>query len=461
MVLDAIENLSAPCQNSVLDALTQVQEIDAIDRDVFGDFEGIKALCQAAMRFSDDSQLLCAFCKAAAHVCTKSQLNRGIFRSEGGIRILLQFLSQAGSEKEIIACAEAFRAVCVSNDGNKKAAASLRGEFNSDELAETVCLDTSVPLFKIPTELGALDLLLDKLETYDDVGVQESCVWALRVLACDDDTRQATCAPSAVENRDYLANEDHFPRIRKFVRKHVKDPDVSPTLLEGLLFLLKEVGCNQNRIRDLVLYDDVLPKVRECLEKGSESLVRASLFVLRQFAFSDDIKDMLIEQNVHVMVLSALKKYTSNRAIVEQSFGLFANMTMRKPAIAQTLYEEPNRIVPVAQVILDTHQGKPNVIKTVLSTLRNVAKQSEECAQEIRDQEIFNYMRNLVTDMKCIVITSRTSSKDLIDHCGKLDAQKDNVRQWQTVCDICKQFLREFREDTEDIRDAAKYNKYY
>jgi len=460
MVLDCIESLGSSSSDAVLNALAEVLQIQANDRDTFGDFDGFKSLCQAAIRLSDQSLVLCAFCNAAAHLCTKSQLNRGIFRAEGGIRIVVQFLSQAHESSEVVACARALRSVCLANDGNKKAAANLDGEFNDEELMETECLDTTVPFFKTPNERGAIDLLVDRLEEYDgDVDVQESCVWALREITCDNDTRQSSCAPSAVQNRDYLSNEINFPRIRQIVRSRIKDPDIRPGLLEGLLCLLKEVSCNQYRIRDLVLEDNLLPIIAETLEKGSDSLVRAALFCLRQYAFLDDVKDVLLDQHFHVKVLTALKGHTINKAIVEQAFGIFSNMTMRKPDIARTLHEY--RIFAVSQVILDQHKGNPNVVKTVLSTLRNVATQCPECAQEIQEQGLFDYMRTVVIDMKNGTVVRRDESNDLIDHCGKLEAQTRGNQQWQAVFDICRQFLREFREDTGGIREATKYNEYY
>jgi len=463
MFMDAIEALAAESPEQIVAAMQLVQEMDPEDRDTFGDFDGIKALCEAAMRHSDNNQVMNAFCKAASFIVTKSPLNRGIFRSEGGIRILVQYLSQTEMPEDIAECAQAIRAACIMNDGNKKAAAQLKGEFNEEELAENECLDTTVPLFKIPTEKGALDLLLDRVEQFpEDMPLQEACVWALRVLACDDDLRQASCAPSAVENRDVLANKENFPRVRSLVRNHLKREGILKTkLFEGLLLLLKEVGCHQQRIHNLVLEDDVLPAIKETLQTGSENLVKASLFVLRQFAFSDDMKDLLTSQNVHSMAFEAVKRNTKNATIVEQSFGLFSNLTMRKPEIAQTLYDEPNRIVTVAQIILDVHKGNPSVLRSVIQTLRNVSKQVQDAATDMNEYEIFDLLRELVRKHQDHV-ANRENSKDLIDMCQKLDTQTGSKRQWQVVVDISKQFLREFREDVgEGLGTNAVYNEFY
>jgi hypothetical protein len=239
----------------------------------------------------------------------------------------------------------------------------------------------------------------------------------------------------------------------------MKSESVHTKLFEGLLLLLKEVGCHQTRIHNLVLEDDVLPRIKEALQEGTENLVKASLFVIRQIAFSDDMKDLLTDQDVHVMAFGAVKRYTVNPTIVEQAFGLFSNLTMRKPAIAQILFDEPCRIMAVAQIILGIHKDKPQVLKTVLSTLRNIAKQVEDAETNVRDNDIFKLMRMIVLSQQG-VIARRDDAFDLVEHCETLDTQKPNVKQWQIVVDICKQFLREFRED-DGIRTAAKFNKYY
>jgi len=463
MFMDTIEKLNAENVDDGLEAIKEVPTLDVDDRETFGDFDGIKNLCQCAMKFSDNHDILQSFCNAATWICTKSKLNRGIFRSDGGIRIIVNFLAITSREEDITACGNALRAACTMNDGNKKAAAQLKGEFNQEELQETECLDTNVPLFKNATEAGALDLLLDRLEQYpDNRELQEACVWGLRTLACDDDGRQASCAPSAVENRDYLANQDHFPRIRKLVRRHLANDDILHTkLFEGLLLLLKEVGCHQKRIHDLVLEDDVLPTVKAALQTGSENLVKASLFVLRQFAFSDDMKDLLTRQNVHIMTLEAVKRNTANPTIVEQAFGLFSNLTMRKPEIAQTLYEEPCRIVTISQVIFDCHKERPNVLRAVIQTLRNVSKQVPEAATDVIEYEIFDIVRKIVLNHQDHV-ANRENSKDIIDLAQKLDTQDGSKKLWQVCVDVSKQFLREFREDVgEGLVSKIRYNEFY
>ena len=128
---------------------------------------------------------------------------------------------------------------------------------------------------------------------------------------------QGSVVPAAVENRDYLSDQQHFPRARKIiitslesirkkmgvVNKTVSELDkekgekmlteaeqyanmdaLAWWRLEGVLLVLKEVGCAQKRIHQFVLEDNVLPLLRDSLKIGDVNIVRACLFVLRQFA---------------------------------------------------------------------------------------------------------------------------------------------------------------------------------
>ena len=64
--------------------------------------------------------------------------------------------------------------------------------------------------------------------------------------------------------------------------------------LEGILLMLKEVGCHQERIHKFVFEDNLLPLIKEvlCYRNAPVTIVRASIYVLRQFAFSDDMKEL-------------------------------------------------------------------------------------------------------------------------------------------------------------------------
>ena len=83
--------------------------------------------------------------------------------------------------------------------------------------------------------------------------------------------------------------------------------------------------------------------------------------------------------------------------VIEQAFGLFANVTLRKPHIAQLLHDEPNRICAVGEWVLslDYCKDSPNVWKTVLCTMRNVGKQVPEAGTEISENGFLDRVRNM------------------------------------------------------------------
>ena len=140
-----------------------------------------------------------------------------------------------------------------------------------------------------------MDIVLDFLENYKDMGeLQTHSVWALRTLVTDDDMRgMENMVPSAVENRDYCCNRVNFPKVREVVvgsfrglkeeidkatggdaSKMASSGKESPLSalqwyrLEGVLLLMKEVGCHQERIHKFVFEDNVLPLIKDTLAFG-------------------------------------------------------------------------------------------------------------------------------------------------------------------------------------------------
>merc|ERR550514_2328502 len=143
-------------------------------------------------------------------LCHKSTVNRGIVRDEGALDAIVDMLlrssadlynapgadgdmpdmdtrdedgqelgeakadedgeesgpgMQLGDAGEALAACIALEALCKANDGNKKAAARIKTEFNEDELVEKMD-DLSVPLFK--GSAGAFDALITILESTTD-----------------------------------------------------------------------------------------------------------------------------------------------------------------------------------------------------------------------------------------------------------------------------------------------------
>ncbi|CAD7948229.1 unnamed protein product [Amoebophrya sp. A120] len=466
-----------------------------------------------------------AFCQSLKGVCHRSNLNRGALRDEGAVEEVVGFVEAtfhclasptdgkpvSGERKELLErCIAAgccgLKALCQGNDGNKKLAARIAGKFNAEGLAATDCLDPTVPtMAKTTDKTGkAIDLLLEILEYLSESAkVQTQGIWALRSIVTDDDSRGGeSMVPSAVENRDYVCDRERFPRVREIIvrsfrsmKQSIDDnlekenlggeqtahnatsssssaelpeqPKKSPMSpdqwyrLEGVLLLMKEVGCHQERIHKFVFEDNVLPLIKDTLSYGHQSIVRACLFVLRQFAFSDHMKDLFTNTDAEITktatdlmrsqkntdntdaeitktAMLVLRKYTKCTAIVEQAFGLFSNLTLRKPQICETLNADPMRIAAMGLLVLAEYQNNASVVTTVLFTLRNVAKAVPEAAKEMEDSGLFELIRKIY-----------------------FQREADMHRQWLAAKDIGKQFLREFREDTDGMRRPITHNDYY
>lgn len=416
------------------------------DRETLTDFDGVAQICRALAEPTHGwaGPAMVAFCKIMPDVCKKSAVNRGSLRDEGAVVAVVDFLRRSGSscdEAGATAACIALCAMCTANDGSKKAAARLRGEFNEEELAATGGNDPTVPLFMDPDAPGALDLLLDALRRFpDSAALQTHALSAFRCLISDDDPRQPTCLPSAVENRDRMIDEKVFPEVFGLVVKALEleaaASQPAPRLREHAMLVLKELACREDRIRDMTSSAGLLPRVEASLGDGDERVVRACMALIRAFGFSDDLKERLaVDSDVALRCIAAVRRHTGCPPICEQAFGLFANVTMRKPHIATRLASPDYQIMAVAQVVLVKYRENPNVSRSVIQTLRNIATQVDDFAVAVRESDVFEELRTMI-----------------VEHAAD--------EKWRSPVEIAKQFLREFRED-EGIRRKAEYNDYY
>lgn len=386
-----------------------------------------------------------AFCKALPEMCRMSVINRGAFRDGGAVDGVMNFLRHSLAEADealVIAASTGLTALCTASDASKRAAAQLRGDFNEEELVETDA-DYRTPLFKDPEQAGGLDLLLAALRRFPaSPSVQTSACAALRTLLSDDDPRQASCVPSAVENRERAVRDEHFPDYRQAVETALQCEAAgcwAARLREQALLLLRELACRQDRIQELALGPNganLLRTVEAALAEGDARVVRAGLAVTRALAFSDELKELVaMESDLALRCVAAVRSHVESAPICEQGFGLFANLTMRKPHIASRLNSADVRVLAVGQLVMARYQERPNVVRSVLQTMRNVATQDEAAALELKESEILEEMRQLVV-------------------------KREGDEKWRSPVEIARQCLREFRAD-EGLQKAAQYNEFY
>jgi len=470
--------------SDVMDLITAIEEVDteggtaqlcrqigrlagksAEDRDTIGSFEGITSMYQAVKRNNQSGEAMRAFMLAMPGLCHKSTVNRGIVRDEGALDEIVNLLlrksaelyhapggdgdmpdmdtrdedgeeaapgMQLGDAGEALAACIALEALCKANDGNKKAAARIKTEFNEDELVEKMD-DLSVPLFK--GSAGAMDALMTILENTSNPKLKVMAFRALRTLTTDDDNRQLSCVPSAVENREHVSDEQHFPRMRKILVAAMEEP--SNALAQIVLLLMKDMSWHQNRIHALVYEDKVMPKVIKTMHAAGPAdsdVVKAVLKVLRQFCFSDDMKKMVVFQTDCLpWCVQAVKKHTANVFILEQAFGLFSNLCLRMPKIAVHLAEHCD-LLSMAHTVMHAHPNNANLMRTVVQSMRNISK-VEEVLNQIMESILLDDLREIV-------------------------AKHKDEPAWRDAVEITKTFLRELRED-QGLRDAPKWNEFY
>lgn len=397
------------------------------DRDMLTDFEGIanicKALGEAPYNWSGEAMLVC--CKIMPDVCRSSNVNRGSLRDEGFLTGAVEYLREALAKEDesmALAACVALSSTCTANDGNKKVVAQLSESTAEKPGGMMLCLET---VGKFP----------------NSAALQAEAICALRTLFTDDDSRKSETEPSAVENRDVALSDEGFPFLGIAVENAFSVVDASDDpqirLLEQTLLLLREMARRKEFIEALALEAKLLPRVQAALKVDDARVVRASLAVLRSFVCVEDVRDELamLSDGAAECIL-AVGKHIATAVVCEQGFGLFANLTMRKSPIATKLNSVEGRgIVVLAQQVMNLHSSRPEVMRSVLQTMRSVATQDEAACVEIKESDTFEQARKLVKD-----------------HEG--DAR------WNAAVDIARQLLREYRAD-EGMEKKAVYNQFY
>jgi hypothetical protein len=478
----------------IFGCISQKCQKSAEDREAFGSFDGVTTMILKVRAQRWQGRITRAFMLALPSLCKQSVINRGIARDEGALDHIVEYLLKVSKEvlpgddedlpeidespdlpelqeheqpdkrecageelgdgenveredafltglesKDVVLACIALEALCRANDGNKKAAARISEEFNEQELIAGGENDLGVPLFK--SREGALEALIAILErTYANGGknntkLQVVAFRALRSLTSDDDHRQLSCAPSAVQNREFCADKENFVLMRKIIRGAMTEP--SPTIAQVVLPLMKDMCWNQTKIHELVFEDNILPLVLAAMEMAGtteEPVVKAVLIVLRQFCFSDDMKKLVAyDEKFLPWSVAAVKTYTHNRGVLEQAFGLFSNLCLKMPAIAEHLTEKCE-LLSLAHITMHKHPNAPTLLRTVVQTVRNISK-VESVLESIKESVIIEELRDIVVK------------------------EKDNPK-WRDTVEITKQFLRELREDV-GLRDAPQCNEYY
>jgi len=427
-LLDEVEEAGEDMENlvNVLRRIGRRIRATPGDRDLLTDFEGVSNICKslAAPPHEWRGEAMLLFCKIMPDVCRSSNVNRGSLRDEGfliGAVELLRLAVAEGEELTAIAACIALSATCTANDGNKKVAAQL-GESTTEKP-------------------GALPLCLSALTRFEDSAqLQTEAICALRTLFTDDDSRKSSSTPSAIDNREVALSDACFPYLGIAVERalDIADANEKPQLRlrEQALLLLREMARRQESVKALACDAKLLPRVLTALKVDDPRVVRASLSVLRAFSMVEDVRDaigLLSDGALDSMV--AVSKHAATPVVCEQGFGLFNNLTMRKSPIAAKLTCGEPSIVALAQQVMLLHPARPDVMRQVVHTMRNVATQEEAASLEIKESDIFEHVRKLVKE-----------------HEGE--------SRWHAAVDISRQILREFRAD-EGMEKKAVYNRFY
>lgn len=397
------------------------------DREALSDWEGIDQICGAlaAPPHQWRGQAMLAFCSVMPDVCKQSAVNRGALRDAGFVSAAVELLRAAIPADAAAAtlASLALAALCTANNGNKEAAAAALGE--DPEARE-----------------GAPALLLRALAAFPaSLGVHTEALAALHSLVADDDGRgrEAAMEAPAQENLQLLVAEDAFPLAAGAVVRALDLADGSGQpqvkLREQALLLTAQMAREEVRTRGLAIDAGLLGRVAVAMGGDIEPRVaRAGLAALRAFARLEEAKEELAVLSDGALTCVALvRRHLATPTVCEQGFGLFANLTARKPEIVARLAGEG--VLALGLAALRQHPERPNVAASVVQALRNVVAQDEGSAAAARDAELFQELRALVL-------------------------KRQGEAGWRNAVENSRQLLREFRED-EGVQKAPQYNAYY
>lgn len=467
-LLDLLDQLEEVGKDDDAEVLRLVQVIGAKvakseeDRDTLGSFGGIGSICERVQHAKFAGPLWTTFLTQLPGMCSRSPFNRVTLKDNGITDAVVDQLraqvsgftaeNQAERGHIVHALCTGVTALCRADDENKRCVARIRKDLNEEGMtanARTVNVgdqavlvdDGQVPLFN--SSEGGLHALLALLEVPSlEPRLQLAAFRALRAVASDDDSRQSTCAPAAVENREFLTctmgpDGGRWRTTRNVIVLAMAGTPSRP-LAEAALGIIKEVCWAQDKIFQLVYEDGILPRILALTKREdyAESMAKMVMIVLRQFCFSDEMKTLCaFETDALTWTCAMVKRHTQNEKLCEQAFGLFSNMTIRMPDVAAHLADE-NRydVLSMAHTILHTHPNSPDMLRTVVQTIRNLSKVPDALAS-IQESVLLDELRELV-------------------------ASHREDPKWRDVLEISKQFLRELRSD-DGLRNAPQYNEYY
>jgi len=256
-----------------------------------------------------------------------------------------------------------------------------------------------------------------------------------------DDPRKADCEPAATHNREVLLSDAGFPFTGTAIDRAMKTLEASEKplvkLQEQTLLLLREACRVREHIPVLAMDAKFLERVQPSLESDEARIVRAALAVLRSFAFMEEVRDELgLLSDGAQKCLKAIRKHIATPVVCEQGFGLLSNLTMQKSPITAKLNEGEAPIVTLASEAILKHRQRPDVMRSVVHTVRNITIQEEALAKEVK------------------------TSTDIIEEVRSLVKAHEGEAKWAGAVDISRQFLREHRADV-GMEKKAQYNAYY
>merc|ERR1711904_741860 len=86
------------------------------------------------------------------------------------------------------------------------------------------------------------------------------------------------------------------------------------------------------------------------------------------------------------------KTYSHNKGVLEQAFGLFSNLCLKMPAIAEHLTEKCE-LLSLAHITMHKHPDSPSLLRSVVQTVRNISK-VEHVLESIKESVIIEELRD-------------------------------------------------------------------
>ena len=289
----------------------------------------------------------------------------------------------------------------------------------------------------IQNNLGAY--AINSLKTYQEEKpvILASCSVLIAVTNADDDTEPSS---NAFAHARLLAKEGAHYALLQCLHKlgsYTREEEYHVDAIVYTCNAMRNIAANDDICKDAANANAIglaLQLVQIGLSKQELRAVRAAIALLRQLSSSDTIKDEFLERHNEgfsvAQEILTLPTDSNSLPVLEQVFGLMANLSLRRPEIAEKA------------VLHDCHTGIVNAMQSILLI-------SASCSEQLQISDQINARKpgSSGSTMRCPAalrqgcmairnMASRSSiAREALLKAGASKVVKDALKAFPDTCD--------------------------